>query len=116
MNIKTIQLIYFCFIIQSAGLVKSIPKGNLFVIGGGDRSAELMRTLIKTAGLENKDHIAILPMSSAEPDTSYYYIKIDFEQVCNNTIAYLNFTKDKMSDRSWLDSLKKAKIIFITGR
>lgn len=115
MNIKTILLICFCFIIQSSSFSQSTPKGNLFIIGGGDRSAELMKTLIKTAGLEKKDYIAILPMSSAEPDTSYYYIKIDFEQVCSNTIAYLNFTKNKVNDKTWLDSLKKARIIFITG-
>jgi len=40
-------------------------QGNLFIIGGGDRTDELVKKLIQTAGLHSGDHIAILPMSSA---------------------------------------------------
>ena len=92
-----------------------IPKGSLFIIGGGDRSPELIQTLISTARLGQNDYIAILPMSSSEPDTSYYYIKQDLEPSTRNIIANLNFTKDNVNDRIWLDSLKHAKLIFITG-
>ena len=53
-----------------------LPQGNLFIIGGGDRSPQLIQRLIETAQLSSKDHIAILPMSGEEPDTSFYYIKI----------------------------------------
>jgi len=94
---------------------KTTPKGNLFIIGGGDRSAELMQTMITTAKLAQKDYIVILPMSSASPDTSYYYIKADLEPATRNLIANLNFTKDNVNDSKWLDSLKHAKLIFITG-
>ena len=51
------------------------PKGNLFIIGGGDRSPELIQTLISTAHLSVKDYIVVLPMATEEPDTAYYYIK-----------------------------------------
>ena len=93
----------------------NIAKGNLFIIGGGDRSPDLVKKLIETAHLSNKDHIAILPMSGAEPDTSFYYIKTDLEKACKNTIANLNFTADKVNNKQWLDSLQNAKLIFITG-
>ncbi len=78
-------------------------KGYLFIIGGGDRSLTLMESLMNTAKLGSKDYIAVLPMSSVEPDTSYYYIKTDLEQVCNNTIANLNFTTAQVTNQSWLD-------------
>ena len=54
-------------------------------------------------------------MASIEPDSSYYNIKTELEKFCNNTIANLNFTPDKITDQYWLDSLKHAKLIFITG-
>jgi len=54
-------------------------------------------------------------MATEEPDSSYYYIKTQLEKFCNNTIANLNFTPGKINDRQWLDSLKSAKLIFITG-
>ncbi|MEO5890511.1 MAG: cyanophycinase [Ferruginibacter sp.] len=90
-------------------------KGKLFIIGGGDRSPKLMKTLLTTAQLKKDDYVIILPMSSEEPDTSFYYIRQDFEQVCSNTLANLNFTKEKINDKTWLDSLRKARLIFITG-
>jgi len=91
------------------------PKGNLFIIGGGDRSAILIKTLLATAKLGDKDYIAILPMCSADPDTSFFYIKADLEPLCANTIANLNFTSALVNNKTWLDSLEHAKLIFITG-
>ncbi|MDZ4808437.1 MAG: cyanophycinase [Bacteroidota bacterium] len=91
------------------------PKGNLFIIGGGDRPPALVQSLISTANLGKKDYIVILPMSSAEPDSSYYYIKEDLKPATKNIIANLNFTKATVNDSKWLDSLKHAKLIFITG-
>jgi cyanophycinase len=90
-------------------------KGKLFIIGGGSRSDMLVKKLIETANLGKSDYIAVLPMSSAEPDTGYYYIKKDLEKFCGNIIANLNFTTDKINNKQWLDSLRQAKLIFITG-
>src|SRR6478736_5060039 len=107
------------FIFIAACLVFSVAlpaqKGSLFIIGGGDRTPAIMKAMMQTAQLNKTDYIAILPMSSAEPDTSFYYIKQDLDSVCTNTVAFLNFTKDNVNDKTWLDSLKKAKLIFITG-
>ena len=102
-------------ILFSAVNILYAQKGNLFIIGGGDRTPAIMKSMMQTAQLSKSDFIAILPMSSAEPDTSFYYIKQDLDSVCTNTVAFLNFTKDKVNDKIWLDSLKKAKLIFITG-
>ncbi len=98
------------------GQSKSItPKGSLFIIGGGDRSPALIQSLISTAKLDKRDYIVVLPMSSSEPDSSYYYIKEDLRLATANIIANLNFTKNNVNDSKWLDSLKNAKLIFITG-
>lgn len=91
------------------------PKGNLFIIGGGDRSPRLIETLIATAHLSAKDYIVVLPMATSEPDTSFYYIKAQLEKACGNMIANLNFGRKDTANKVWLDSLQNAKLIFITG-
>jgi cyanophycinase len=93
----------------------SQTKGNLFIIGGGGRSPNLIQTLLSTAQLSAKDYIVVLPMATEEPDTAYYYIKIQLEKVCGNTIANLNFTKKDTANTAWLDSVQHARLIFITG-
>lgn len=118
MKIKTIFLLPISFLISLAIYCQpklTYPTGSLFIIGGGDRSNELIKSLLSTAKLSTKDYIVILPMSSAEPDSSYFYIKEDLRPATANVIANLNFTKDKVTDVKWLDSLKHAKLIFITG-
>ena len=85
------------------------------MIGGGDRPPSLMKSLLETAALKENDYVVVLPMSSEEPDTAYYYFKADLEIQCRNAIVNFNFTKERISDNRWLDSLEKAKLIFITG-
>ena len=43
------------------------------------------------------------------------YFKADLEPVCQHAIINFNFTKEKVSNKNWLDSLEHAKLIFITG-
>lgn len=74
-----------------------------------------MQSLVTTAGLSSKDYVVVLPMSSEYPDTSYYYFKADIETVCTNPVVNFNFTAEKINHKNWLDSLTKAKLIFITG-
>ena len=105
----------FLFLYSLAQSGSSEIKGKLFIIGGGDRSPALMMSLLETAALKNNDYVVVLPMSSEEPDTAYYYFKADLEILCRNAIVNFNFTKDKVADKRWLDSLEKAKLIFITG-
>lgn len=110
----------FKFISVSTALILCLHvfsqnKGNLFIIGGGHKSNELMRQLVSAAQLKPNDYIAILPMSTEEPDTSFYYITHDFKNVCNNKTINFNFTKADVNKTSWLDSVEHAKLIYITG-
>ncbi len=116
MSLKPVILICLFFSsLQLFSQSNSEPKGNLVIIGGGSRTPLIVQALLETAKLNKNDYIAVLPMSSEEPDTGYYYFKTDLEKACSNTIADLNFTGDKTNNKQWLDSLKHAKLIFITG-
>lgn len=90
-------------------------KGKLFIIGGGDRPPSLLQSLAATAAMAKDDYVVVLPMSSGSPDTAYYYFKTEFETVSSNPIINFNFTKEKVNNKNWLDSLEKAKLVFITG-
>lgn len=90
-------------------------KGSLFIIGGGERSPELIQSLIKTADLNANDYMIVLPMSSGEPEASFQAIKKQLASAAKNNIGCLNFDASTVNDKKWLDSLTGAKLIFITG-
>lgn len=116
---KVCRFLCCCFVLfifnTAAKAQKKIPEGKLFIIGGGDRPPSLMKSLVKVAALSKEDYAVVLPMSGEEPDTSFYYFKADWNPVSANTILNFNFTLQSVNDKSRLDSLKKAKLIFITG-
>ena len=107
--------IFLILILLSCLQAFSQPKGSLFIIGGGSRSPELMQALMQTVHLSVNDYIVILPMATEEPDTAFYYISKDLIKVCSNRIVNFNFTSNDISKPAWLDSLKHAKLVFITG-
>jgi cyanophycinase len=113
--ISSISCLLLFHLIVTAQGDTSPAKGKLFIIGGGDRSKELMQTLISTAGMKANDYAVVLPMSSEYPDTSFYYFKEDYDPVCKNAIVCFNFTKQSSNNKNWLDSLEHARLIFITG-
>ncbi|GLU55331.1 cyanophycinase [Dyadobacter frigoris] len=92
-----------------------VTKGNLFIIGGGDRPASLMQEMVATSLLKPTDYVVLLPMSGLNADTSFYYFNQDMKLVCNNVIANLNFKSSDVTNKKWLDSLENAKLIFISG-
>ncbi|QNK63641.1 cyanophycinase [Pedobacter sp. PAMC26386] len=111
----------FFFVNQSFGQYKTKPvipvlsKGSLFIIGGGDRSPELIRSLIQTANLRTTDYIIVLPMATAEPEASFEAIKTQLSAAAKNSIYNFNFEGEKVHDRKLLDSLAGARLVFITG-
>ncbi len=90
-------------------------KGNLFIIGGGDRSDDLIHQLVNTADLKSKDYIIILPMASEIPDTGFKYIAEQLKKQTNVPIKNFNFSKHDVNDQKWVDSLAGAKLIYILG-
>jgi cyanophycinase len=46
------------------------PKGSLVIVGGGSRSEAMMRRFVELAGGAGRARIAVVPMSSSEPQAT----------------------------------------------
>jgi len=92
-----------------------IPKGKLFIIGGGKRPPEMVKEMIELSGTDSTGYIVVLPMSSIEPDTAFYYAKRQF--IGQGAKLVLNFNVDSVAviTSEKLDSLKMAGMIYIPG-
>jgi cyanophycinase len=90
-------------------------KGNLFIIGGGNRSEALIRKMVTTADIRDNDYIVVLPMASAEPETGYAFISRQLAPHTKVVVRNFDFSKHDVNDRRWLDSLRAARLIYILG-
>jgi cyanophycinase len=89
--------------------------GHLFIIGGGEKTEALMKDLLKISGCSPDDYVIILPMSSEDPDSSVIFAQQDFASVGITKVIGFNFVAKGPVTQSRIDSMMKAKLIFITG-
>ncbi len=91
------------------------PQGKLFIIGGGKRPAPLVERLVQEAGLREGGWGIILPMSSAEQDSSIYYAKIQFTEAGLSNVDGFEIYDASTLRQSQLDSIRQARMIYISG-
>ncbi len=113
-NIPKLLLLAMMLLVCSFNQAQT-PKGKLFIIGGGNRSNQLMTQLLSVSDLKEKDYIVVLPMSSEEPDSSYFYFKKQVQKLTTIPIVMLNFNKQTAGNKVWVDSLQRSKLIYIAG-
>jgi cyanophycinase len=112
---KMMVNLFVVTILLHNGLFAQSNKGKLFIIGGGDRTDNLMNKMLAVSHLTKNDYIVVLPMASEEPDSSYIYFKSQVETLTTCKILMFNFDKSMLSKKEMIDSLQKAKLIFISG-
>lgn len=89
--------------------------GSLFIIGGGARSPALIRTMVETAGMDTHDYTVVLSMASGEPDTAFRYIAKQLNAASPHAVHHFNFDSTSVNNREKVDSLRRARLIYITG-
>jgi cyanophycinase len=102
----------------SSGMVfgQSISnKGKLFIIGGGHKPASLLKQMVREAGFKDTDYIMILPMSSGYPDKAIAEMRKSMSEIGIESCFGINFTNQLTTNDQKLDSVRKAKLIFISG-
>ncbi len=91
------------------------PKGKLFIIGGGSRPDAMIERMIRESGLRAGGFAVVLPMSSEEPDSAVYYGRRQFLEQGITHIYGLQFVKGEKPSSLKLDSIRHAKLIYISG-
>lgn len=91
-----------------------VSAGKLFIIGGGEKTDSMMNELVDLSGIITNGYMFILPMASSVPDSSIIWTRDDFKGTGVEKMPGYNF-KTGETALSQLDSLKNAKLIFISG-
>lgn len=95
---------------------KTAPLGKLFIIGGGKRPPALVQALVQASGIGQAGYGIILPMSSGEPDTSAYYAIRQFTDLGLPAAKFRSYNfKKAVYPKAAIDSLRNARLIYITG-
>jgi cyanophycinase len=108
----------FCFRINAQVSASSISqsanlaKGTLFIIGGGDRDDTLMQRMLKEADWKKGDEMVIMTLSSMY-DSTYIWSNDQLARLAGGNAV--KFDSASVHDAKKLDSLSKAKVIFICG-
>lgn len=89
------------------------PKGKLFIIGGGDRGDSLMMDLIVASGWKPGDLITAITLPSGWGDSAYIWLNDDFKKLTGQNCV--KFDSAAVHVPAKIDSLRKSKIIFISG-
>jgi len=97
--------------------LRDLPLGKLYIIGGGKRPPEMVREIIRLSGLDTRGYAVVLPMASAEPDTAAYYGRLQFIEagIPPERLLAWSSRPDSAWAASTLDSLLRARLIYITG-
>ena len=112
---RILALIFITLCSTFAFSQSKTPKGKLFIIGGGSRPDAMVDRIIKEAGLLQGGYGVILPMSSEDPDSSIWYANQQFIKKGIRTVYGVNFRKGQTYSPAKLDSVRNAKLIYITG-
>jgi len=107
--------ILFTFTCPAQKHLSENPAGKLFIIGGGNRSDAMMNELIDLAGIRSSGYAYILPMASSTPDSAIMWTKEDFDAVGFKKVYGFNFQGGITPPVAQLDSLRNAKLIYISG-
>jgi cyanophycinase len=94
---------------------QSSLTGKLYIIGGGNRSDAMMNELVDLAGIRKAGYVYVLPMASSEPDSAILWAKEDFMNTGIKNISGFAFRQGETPPQPQLDSLRKAKLIYISG-
>jgi cyanophycinase len=95
-------------------LPKFSERVNLFIIGGGRKSDDMMQYLLDSCLRPEASSIVILPWSSSEPDTAAWYARQQFEALSSLTITSFSQTPDSLSPNEVMQ-IRNADLIYLSG-
>ena len=94
---------------------KNDSSGSLFIIGGGSRPATMIERMVQEAGLNTGGYVVILPMASSLPDSAIIWSGEQFFAQGLEYVAGFNFLPGEAPSQAWVDSLRNASLVYISG-
>ncbi len=92
--------------------VRDMPKGNLFIIGGGSRPDAMIQRMVELS-LCDTCYALIFADASAEPDSAFYFIAKQIKVHTSRPVLLAN--TDSLLLTQELSLVRGAALIFITG-
>ncbi|MBL7851121.1 MAG: cyanophycinase [Cyclobacteriaceae bacterium] len=93
---------------------KPQAQGTLVIIGGGSRPSLIIERIIQEARLKDGGYGVVLPMSSSSDSSVYFAVK-PFQEAGIQSLRGMNFKKGEPQSAERLDSVRNARLIYITG-
>ena len=91
------------------------PKGYLFIIGGGDRSEELMKNFAALAQRSAHKKTAIFPMASGSPDESGQSMKDELSGLGLPDVEFYILTREQAQRPESASLLDGVGSVYFTG-
>jgi cyanophycinase len=87
---RNLILVGMVFFLSATLLFAGGKGGHLFIIGGGERGPQLMRSFLDLAGGPDSARIAIFPMASSSPETTGMELVAEFKGLgAKNVFSFL---------------------------
>jgi cyanophycinase len=107
--------LFFLVVILSFTLPLYAGKGNLYIIGGGERPSYMVKKIIELAGGPEKAKIVVIPNASSVPLESALWQRYDFEKGGARNVHFLLFDRSTADTDSNLAILDGATGIYFSG-
>ena len=114
MKKKLLLCLIIFLVICDAACNGQSTKGHLVIIGGGDKTTEIMQKIVDFAGGVNAK-IIIIPNASSEPLESALYNQDEFKNLGCKNVDYLIFNRADADKDSLVQKLSGATGIFFSG-
>ncbi len=115
MRINALFIIIFLFMISCDNPTQEFEnKGHLMIIGGGERTAEIMQATVALAGGADAK-IVIIPQASGEPLETALYQQEDILTYGAGEVIYLMLDSANVDSSHHIESIRNATAIFFSG-
>lgn len=90
-------------------------KGTLVIIGGGERTDEIMKTIIHYGGGEDNARVMVLPFASEEDSIIAPFQSGQFRSLGSKSADYLICSREEIDKEENLKKLDSINVIFFSG-
>lgn len=108
-NLKAILFVLLLYNLR----LFSQSEGHLVIIGGGERTKEIMNK-IKSLSSVNQC-VLIIPNASSEPEVTGNRLKEEFKELGFSDIYIFNGKREQANDERYIDKFSKCNVVFFSG-